>query len=417
MASLSFVAPDGTESRIQLEPGRIVQIGRDPGNDLVLRDPRVSRQHAEIVFDRGFFVIRDLGSSNGTWVNGTKVRTAPLTNQAELKIGNSLGRFIDVPPQGSMEGTLSVDLFRRTAGDAAADAAEKGGQDSLARKGRLPVTGGPPTKPDPFPEAGAPPSAGEAELAGWDSLPAAHAETSIFRHSLYVLDVNPAHGEPSIVRDAEGNVLLRYERPRNVAGFVAGFAAAMLSVTGAVIAAFLYLTANHLPAVLAIVVSFGFAVLILLLVPRRKHVRFHAATDGEDVPLMLWQESRFSFPVLRFSLRGARAEPISLLSRGAGSMIGRHRWRIEHPLTGETLGCAVESSYPAALLRKVLGSFFGLVVTDYRLMMNRAEVGTIRRRSRGVDHSIVDLTADSSFVFDRRIAIGLAAIIDGMERK
>jgi hypothetical protein len=48
-----------------------VVIGRDSSCDLVVTDPSVSRRHAEIALEAGQLVVRDLGSSNGTWVNGT----------------------------------------------------------------------------------------------------------------------------------------------------------------------------------------------------------------------------------------------------------------------------------------------------------------------------------------------------------
>ena len=68
-------------------------MGRDPGNDIILRDPKVSRHHAEIVFERGFFVLHDLASANGTYVNAKRVRVAPLTHGAKLRMGNTYGRF------------------------------------------------------------------------------------------------------------------------------------------------------------------------------------------------------------------------------------------------------------------------------------------------------------------------------------
>jgi pSer/pThr/pTyr-binding forkhead associated (FHA) protein len=77
-------------------------IGRDESCDLTLEDPKVSREHAAILKSAGpFHVIRDLGSANGTLVNGQPVR-APLgfgVNQvAETKLsGDEWLRFGDTP--------------------------------------------------------------------------------------------------------------------------------------------------------------------------------------------------------------------------------------------------------------------------------------------------------------------------------
>ena len=53
-----------------------VRIGRDPDNDLVLEDLQVSRRHAELLGTDDRWELRDLGSHNGTYVNGRSVTTA-----------------------------------------------------------------------------------------------------------------------------------------------------------------------------------------------------------------------------------------------------------------------------------------------------------------------------------------------------
>jgi len=55
-----------------------ISLGRDPGNDIVISDPQVSRQHARITRQGSLMVIEDLGSTNGTFVNGVRL-TGPHT--------------------------------------------------------------------------------------------------------------------------------------------------------------------------------------------------------------------------------------------------------------------------------------------------------------------------------------------------
>lgn len=62
-----------------------VTIGRDADCDLVLDEPEISRKHAVIEATPGGLVLRDLGSVNGTFVNGAWVR------EAQLKIGDQIG--------------------------------------------------------------------------------------------------------------------------------------------------------------------------------------------------------------------------------------------------------------------------------------------------------------------------------------
>lgn len=64
------------------------RIGRGVGVDIAVEDPGVSRSHAEIVLGNPPFV-RDLGSTNGTAVDGRKVAESPLHDGAQITIGNT----------------------------------------------------------------------------------------------------------------------------------------------------------------------------------------------------------------------------------------------------------------------------------------------------------------------------------------
>jgi pSer/pThr/pTyr-binding forkhead associated (FHA) protein len=64
-------------------------IGRGRGADLVLAEPTISRTHAAIGYDaeaRRFFV-QDLGSTNGTYLNGAATKRGPLKGGDELQMG------------------------------------------------------------------------------------------------------------------------------------------------------------------------------------------------------------------------------------------------------------------------------------------------------------------------------------------
>jgi pSer/pThr/pTyr-binding forkhead associated (FHA) protein len=64
-------------------------VGRDAACDLVLADPRASRRHAEVVREGAAWRVRDLGSSNGTFLNGAAVTEAELGLGDVLTIGDS----------------------------------------------------------------------------------------------------------------------------------------------------------------------------------------------------------------------------------------------------------------------------------------------------------------------------------------
>ena len=66
--------------------GASVRIGRSSDNDIILNDGRVSRRHARIVAEGGRYLLTDLNSGNGTFVND-----APITGPTELHPGDRIG--------------------------------------------------------------------------------------------------------------------------------------------------------------------------------------------------------------------------------------------------------------------------------------------------------------------------------------
>jgi ABC-type multidrug transport system ATPase subunit/pSer/pThr/pTyr-binding forkhead associated (FHA) protein len=81
-------------SRISLQAARVLKIGRRPDNDIVLADLGVSKLHAELrMSPTGRYQIFDLGSHNGTYVNGNQVNQAELTESDIVSIGHATFRL------------------------------------------------------------------------------------------------------------------------------------------------------------------------------------------------------------------------------------------------------------------------------------------------------------------------------------
>lgn len=77
----------GTEAARWLLAGSVTTLGRWEGCEVVLPDPEVSRKHAQIRHEGGRYVLVDLGSKNGTQVNGRRVERAyVLTDGDEMVI-------------------------------------------------------------------------------------------------------------------------------------------------------------------------------------------------------------------------------------------------------------------------------------------------------------------------------------------
>ncbi len=104
MPSTDMTAPDLMKSQVITKPvftiikgpqtgntfeldGSEITIGRDPANSIFLNDMTVSRAHARLTRSSAGAYIEDLGSLNGTWVDGAIVNAAPLHDGSSVQIG------------------------------------------------------------------------------------------------------------------------------------------------------------------------------------------------------------------------------------------------------------------------------------------------------------------------------------------
>ena len=87
-AVLQVSDPDGRERQVVVEAGSLT-IGRATDNDLVAIDGRVSRHHGRITGRRGTLVYTDLGSTNGSRVNGVLVKEVVLGVGDRLEVGDT----------------------------------------------------------------------------------------------------------------------------------------------------------------------------------------------------------------------------------------------------------------------------------------------------------------------------------------
>lgn len=72
---------------------RRIRIGRQSDNDLVVTDPGISRHHAEVINERGTCTLHDLGSTNGTYVNGSVVTEHALRDGDRISLGSTVVEF------------------------------------------------------------------------------------------------------------------------------------------------------------------------------------------------------------------------------------------------------------------------------------------------------------------------------------
>jgi hypothetical protein len=97
-ASLRVVQGSGVGRMYDLKASGETRIGRDAAmNDIIIDDPKISGQHAKIRVESGKMTIFDLGSSNGTMVNGTKINgSVPLQNQDKVGFGANTAVVVQI---------------------------------------------------------------------------------------------------------------------------------------------------------------------------------------------------------------------------------------------------------------------------------------------------------------------------------
>src|SRR5690606_36526954 len=107
---LCWVHPDTSRPLIPFER-RLLRLGRDDGMDVVVDDAQASRQHAEIWRTGPLFLIKDLQSTNGVYVNGAKVQETAVQPGDLIRIGESLAVFCYLPGETAAFRELAPGLF------------------------------------------------------------------------------------------------------------------------------------------------------------------------------------------------------------------------------------------------------------------------------------------------------------------
>jgi tetratricopeptide (TPR) repeat protein len=142
VSKLVIFRGDDVENEVHLGSS-VIRIGRDSRNDIVLADKSVTRFHAEIRPENGSFVIVDMKSRNGLWLNGQQIKgKVPLALGVPITLGayeltleddlasesgldvHSSGTAVNPPPRGSRTGASATQRWPggTQTGSAATDA-------------------------------------------------------------------------------------------------------------------------------------------------------------------------------------------------------------------------------------------------------------------------------------------------------
>lgn len=104
MLWLKFKDEDGEERRVEIR-GESFTIGRHSACDLTYSDSRLSREHAKIERNAGHFTVSDLGSSNGTLVNGNSLSGQAILRDGDvIDLGGGLEATVELVPDAVADG-------------------------------------------------------------------------------------------------------------------------------------------------------------------------------------------------------------------------------------------------------------------------------------------------------------------------
>jgi pSer/pThr/pTyr-binding forkhead associated (FHA) protein len=98
--ALRFISGKYQGGEFPLAEGQRIVIGRSSDLDMVLVEEMVSRRHAHIQMQNGIITIEDLGSTNGTFVNGEKIQRATLREGDRVLIGTSILKVVTLAASG-----------------------------------------------------------------------------------------------------------------------------------------------------------------------------------------------------------------------------------------------------------------------------------------------------------------------------
>jgi len=94
LARLDVVHGPGLSKSSYAIPPTGLTLGRSETRDVVVPDPASSRHHCSVFFQDGQYILRDMGSANGVFINAYRVKESVLTDGDQLQIGNTELRFV-----------------------------------------------------------------------------------------------------------------------------------------------------------------------------------------------------------------------------------------------------------------------------------------------------------------------------------
>lgn len=249
----------------------------------------------------------------------------------------------------------------------------------------------------------------------------------VFDRDLFLLNQRLLSvSEKYVINDGEGNPILFALRPRyffrNLIALVAALPAFFVSViVGAFIASAFAApkieALKILGAVLGFLTVFILPIFVMVILSKKRELFLFSDEARTNKVLEAVPYSRWMPINIRFSIRDAAGTPLGHFHKKIFSDFLRKRWRL-FDASGRLICMAQEDSIILAVLRRFLGSFYGIIPMHFVLLdENHSKLGVVSRRLTVLDRYVLDLSADGQRRLDRRLAVIFGVFLDTGERR
>ena len=202
--------------------------------------------------------------------------------------------------------------------------------------------------------------------------------------------------------------MLNYRSFASVVPLIGMVMTVIVAATGLAAVAFLLAEGRVMPAIIAVILSGAFSVLIAMLIPPRHVTLFHGNTPALNVV----QESNVSFPMVTYAVMTPERQIVARIRRTAASRLARDRWKIIWANGMGTIGYAVEESLQRAWMRRIAGKFNPKYQSNIRIRYEGKDAAWIvRRPNRDGERDMLEING----AIDRRVAVALATLVFGSE--
>ncbi len=223
----------------------------------------------------------------------------------------------------------------------------------------------------------------------------------------------------------DGTPILYVERPtypvRTLVAYLLGVIAA--GAVMAIAARFVTDASEPVAAfgvLLAYAVSLATFVVVSMSARPLRHVTIYRDDSRAQPMLRILQNERLAVLTRSYTVLDATAGTLAVLRKHYVHNVIRKRWYVESP-AGLRVAMALEESIVLSLLRRVVGSLFGLLRTNFVLVYLQGGdgqvVGEFNRKFTLLDRYVLDLSGDPERKFDRRVALALGIMLDTGERR